>query len=429
MLGHSRPTRSDLQQAFRVVLAGLLGVLAASAQSPGYIGAGGCASSNCHGATTPAPVSQSRILGNEYSIWSVRDKHSQAYSVLSNERSKRMAEIAGVGDPTKAEACLSCHAVGSTEKFMSDGVSCEACHGPAEKWLGPHTAADNSHANNVSLGMDDTKDLAVRAAKCLGCHIGGKGRRVDHALIAAGHPDLVFELDTFSAALPRHWRAPEGETGNTLPSLRALAVGQAMALAEGMRQLAADAGSAAWPEFVHLECYQCHHDLRRDSWRIARGYGGRKPGGLLLNVSRFVVLEAAARQAGGGSAARLSGSLETLSEAIAGKLGDGDAVAEEARAIAAQAEALAGRFATHDFTSAAASGMARALDADIRRISNFGVNAAEQAVMALDAIAAAQGIEEAEQQIGGLYDYLEHPSTYRPAEFAKRFRAAAGLIR
>ena len=195
-----------------------------------------------------------------------------------------------------------------------------------------------------------------------------------------------------------------------------------------MRQLAADAASPAWPEFVHLECYQCHHDLRRDSWRIARGYGERKPGGLLLNVSRFVVLEAVARQAAGDSASRLSGSLETLSEAIAGKLGDGEAVAGEARAIAAQAEALAGRFATHDFTSAAASGMARALEADIRRISNFGVNAAEQAVMALDAIAAAQGVDGAEQQIGGLYDYLEHPSTYRPTEFAKRFRAVAGLI-
>ena len=429
MLGHSGLAGSTLQQAFRVVLAGLLGALAASAQSPGYIGAGGCASSNCHGATTPAPLSQSRILGNEYSIWSVRDKHSRAYSVLSNDRSKRMADIAGVGDPTKAEACLSCHAVGSTAKFISDGVACEACHGPAEKWLGPHTAADNSHENNVSLGMDDTKDLAVRAAKCLGCHIGGEGRRVDHALIAAGHPDLVFELDTFSAALPRHWRAPDPEAGNTLPALRALAVGQAMALAEGMRQLAADAASPAWPEFVHLECYQCHHDLRRDSWRIARGYGERKPGGLLLNVSRFVVLEAVARQAAGGSAAGFSRSLETLSEAIAGKLGDGKAIANEARAIAAQAESMAERFATHDFTSAAASGMARALEADIRRISNFGVNAAEQAVMALDAIAAAQGVDGAEQRIGGLYDYLEHPSTYRPAEFAKRFRAAAGLIR
>ena len=202
-----------------------------------------------------------------------------------------------------------------------------------------------------------------------------------------------------------------------------------MALAEGMRQLAADAGSTAWPEFGHLECYQCHHDLRRDSWRIARGYGGRKPGGLLLNVSRFVVLEAVARQAAGGEATRLSGSLETLSEAIAGKLGDGEAIASEARAIAARAEALAGQFAAHDFTSSAALGVVRALEADIRRISNFGVNAAEQAVMALDAIAAAQGTTGTNQAIGDLYDYLEHPSAYRPAEFAKRFRVAAGMIR
>ncbi len=46
---------------------------------------------------------------------------------------------------------------------MSDGVACEACHGPAEKWLGPHTAADNTHEGNVALGMLDTKKLDVRA--------------------------------------------------------------------------------------------------------------------------------------------------------------------------------------------------------------------------------------------------------------------------
>ena len=133
------------------------------AQEPHYIGAGDCASSNCHGATSPASESESRIWGNEYAIWSVRDKHSQAYSVLGNERSKRMAEILGLGDPKTAQRCLYCHAVGSTSRFMSDGVACEACHGPAEKWLGPHTAADNTHEGNVALGMLDTKKLDVRA--------------------------------------------------------------------------------------------------------------------------------------------------------------------------------------------------------------------------------------------------------------------------
>ena len=226
-----------------------------------------------------SPESESRILGNEYSIWSVRDKHSRAYTVLGNDRSKRMAEILGVGAPQQAKECLACHAVGSASRFISDGVACEACHGPAEKWLGPHTAADNTHANNVSLGMYDTKDIGLRAEKCLGCHVGDPGKTVDHRLIAAGHPDLVFELDTFSAAQPMHWRPAKPSAGNSLPQLRALAVGQAMMLAKSMDLLVRDSRSESWPEFVHLECYQCHHDLRRDSWRIQRGYPGRKPRG------------------------------------------------------------------------------------------------------------------------------------------------------
>jgi len=46
----------------------------------------------------------------------------------------------------------------------------------------------------------------------------------------------------------------------------------------------------SWPEFSDLECYQCHHDLRADSWRIQRGYGNRKPGSLQVNLARFEVL-------------------------------------------------------------------------------------------------------------------------------------------
>ena len=112
----------------------------AAAQTPQYIGAGGCASSNCHGGTSAAPEKDSRIFGNEYYIWWVRDKHSKAYGVLASDRSKRMAEILKLGSPQTAPRCTGCHAAGSPAKFVSDGVACEACHGPAEKWLGPHTA-------------------------------------------------------------------------------------------------------------------------------------------------------------------------------------------------------------------------------------------------------------------------------------------------
>ena len=62
---------------------------------------------------------------------------------------------------------------GSPAKTSSDGVACEACHGPAEKWLGTHTQAD-SHTASVAVGMIDTKVLRSALSTCLSCHLGTK---------------------------------------------------------------------------------------------------------------------------------------------------------------------------------------------------------------------------------------------------------------
>jgi hypothetical protein len=86
--------------------------------------------------------------------------------VLLEGRGKRMAEILKIGDPVHDKRCAACHVAGSPQKSLDDGVACEACHGPAEKWLGPHTRP-NSHAASVQAGMIDTKNLEVRAKTCL----------------------------------------------------------------------------------------------------------------------------------------------------------------------------------------------------------------------------------------------------------------------
>ena len=53
-----------MREALILLAAG--GLAWAQPASHAYIGAGGCASSNCHGGTTAAPVAESRILGNSY---------------------------------------------------------------------------------------------------------------------------------------------------------------------------------------------------------------------------------------------------------------------------------------------------------------------------------------------------------------------------
>jgi Cytochrome c554 and c-prime len=402
----------------------LLFLAVVSAQTPEYIGAGGCASSNCHGGTTALPESQSRILGNEYATWSVTDRHSRAFKALQEPRGKRMAEILKIADAVRDKRCAVCHVSGSPEKSLSDGVACEACHGPATVWLGTHTQL-NSHQDSIKKGMSDTKNLDVRAKTCLACHLGNGDRVVDHDLIAAGHPDLAFELDTFTFAQPSHHREPKPAPGNTLPRVRAWAVGQSAALAEGMRLLGIHTGKG-WPEFSDLECYQCHHDLRADSWRIQRGYGRRRPGSLQLNMARFEVLRDLVAQAAPEQRAALESSMARLEGLVSERLTDGPAIAEAAKALERSADALTIKFMTQNFDAAMTQTILRAINADIQQIANAGVNAAEQATMSLDALTAALSQEARKQQaISALYTYLEHPSTYRPAEFAAMFQKAA----
>jgi hypothetical protein len=385
----------------KIVRTGLLLLFAGLASAQTWVGAGGCASSNCHGATTPLPEPQSRILGNEYATWAVSDRHALAYNKLLEPRGKRMAEILKIQDPARDKRCAACHVAGSPEKSLSDGVACEACHGPAVQWLGPHTQT-GSHAASVRQGMVDTKDLSVRAKTCLGCHLGRGDQVVDHEMIAAGHPDLAFELDTFTFAQPAHHRPAK-----PYARVRAWAVGQATALAEGMRLLTRHTGKA-WPEFSEMECYQCHHDLRLESWRIQRGYASRKPGAIQMNLARFAVLRNVAPE--------LNESLNRLTSANAF---DAAAVAQAARSVEKAADALAAKYATQELDSRA---MLKAIGADIQRIADAGVHAAEQATMSLDTLSAALGRKPA--GVASLYSYLERPSAYKPSEFVALYRKA-----
>jgi hypothetical protein len=405
----------------------------AAAQQPKYLGAGSCASSNCHGATSAAAEQVRRTMGNEFAIWSAIDKHAVAYKGLEKPRARRMGEILKIADVTADKRCTVCHVAGSPEKTRSDGVACEACHGPAEQWLGTHTQP-NSHAASVAKGMIDTKNLLVRAQTCLGCHLGAAdtagGKVVDHELIAAGHPDLAFELDTFGWAQPAHYREPKPSAGNTLPRVRVWAVGQASALAEGMHLLAAHAANR-WPEFSDLECYQCHHDLRLESWRIQRGYPGRTPGSLQINQARYDILRELVAQAAPEQREALESSMSALAEAMSRRPCDGPAVGQAARQIAKLAGGLAARFDKQDFDAAGARGIVKAIGANIQRIANSGVHSAEQAAMSLDSLTAAyEAGRQAEQNsnTAQLYDYLEHPSAYQPGEFVARFRKAVAAV-
>ncbi len=188
-----------------------------------FIGANSCASSSCHGG---GGANQ-----NQFLVWSLKDFHSQRPpATLATARSKQIADAFNIKDPSADARCTVCHAPlqevpenlrGDNFK-VSEGVSCESCHGPAENWLRAHTRADYSRADRTAAGMRDLQNLYVRANLCVACH-----QNIDADILAAGHPELIFELDGQSVAEPKHWRAEKNGNG-----AQAWLVGQAVALRE-----------------------------------------------------------------------------------------------------------------------------------------------------------------------------------------------------
>ena len=185
-----------------------------------YVGAVTCQSSMCHGGASPSR--------DQFTIWSRQDFHSRAYATLVTARSARMAEALGISSATESARCTTCHAplaalppdhLASTAN-ATEGVSCETCHNGATDWLRSHTRPDLTHAERVQSGLRDLKSAFVRANTCVACH-----QVLDPALLKAGHPELIFELDGQSASEPRHWTDKDAWFGP-----KAWLVGQAVAL-------------------------------------------------------------------------------------------------------------------------------------------------------------------------------------------------------
>lgn len=82
-------------------------------------------------------------IGDQMGKWE-KGPHAKAFTELSSDKAKEIAKKNGVADPTKDAKCLTCHTtMGSIDKAlidkkgkltMDEGVSCESCHGPGNKY-------------------------------------------------------------------------------------------------------------------------------------------------------------------------------------------------------------------------------------------------------------------------------------------------------
>lgn len=265
-----------------------------------HLGVQTCASSTCHGSVQPWP--NSSVLQNEAVTWSRHDAHSGAYNSLGSERGLRIAANLGIGDPRQAGICLDCHAdnIPAANRGpgfnIADGVTCEACHGGAEQWLGGHLSGQ-AREDNIAAGMYPTDRPIARARLCLSCHYGNEQKFVTHRIMGAGHPRLTFELDTYTFAQPAHFRVDDDyrQRKPWANGVKMWAIGQAVAVQEILEALT-DANrnsDGIFPELVFFDCHACHHPMSNLRWQ-ARDSVGLGPGVPRLNDGNLVMLRVVA---------------------------------------------------------------------------------------------------------------------------------------
>jgi len=218
-----------------------------------FQGASSCSNAQCHGADKEKPNGDS--FSNEFTMWSktidqqADPHHAKAWAALRNADGKKISTGLGIPDGAKSDRCLTCHALQAPDALqgkgytLNEGITCEACHGPSEKWLEPHGKVgwykqQTSSASFADLlknfGLYDTRPIHARAERCTSCHLA-----IDPALVANGHPQPTFELNFFSDTYPnRHWHDPSG-----LYKVKLWAGGQQVALREALLQVAARSGA------------------------------------------------------------------------------------------------------------------------------------------------------------------------------------------
>ncbi len=394
-----------------------------------HMGVATCAGSQCHGSAIPRDATG--VLQNEYVTWTQADPHSKAYEVLSNEQSRRIAARLGIGRAREADICLDCHADNVPpdrrgEKFqLSDGVGCEACHGGAENWLSTHyNAPAVSHADNLAAGLYPAENPGARAQLCLSCHLGTRDKFATHRIMAAGHPRLAFELDTFTELWRTLGRQPHfrldsdyRERKETWSHGYTWAVGL---LAEARRRLQLIRSShfetpGMFPELAFYDCHACHRTMKTVQWRALPRHGGAGPGVPFINDGTFVMSLALTRSIEPSEAESLGAALATMHRASSRSVSAVRAAATELDAILARVES---RLTPRKLRDRERQVLTEVLATGAEG-NYLDYVSAEQAFMAVQMLVIELDDPYLEQELDVLAKSLDDDERYRPAQFAR----------
>ena len=195
--------------------------------SPGMNVRGSAACKECH---FHELVGKAWSASTHSASFQTRYKTAEAKSIL---KKLKAADVTGVARSMKSsDRCIQCHFSGTVSgagKFSAkEGISCESCHGAAEKWFERHndfgagTAAEETPAHrqkriadSVAGGMIRPDAIYLLTRNCLSCHVVD-----DEALVnIGGHSSgSEFEVVAWSQGEVRHnFSIVEGGVKSTGP--------------------------------------------------------------------------------------------------------------------------------------------------------------------------------------------------------------------
>jgi hypothetical protein len=404
-------------------------------QHDGYThtGVATCASSNCHGKTSAQ--SDGNVQLNEYRLWSGTDFHSRAYQVLRNDESRAMADALGLANAQNAAICLDCHTdhvpgERRGRKFqLSDGVGCEACHGGAENWLRSHTEPDVTHQDNLDKGLYPLSDPIARADLCLSCHMGTRDKFTTHAIMAAGHPRLSFELDTFTANQPAHYQVDQDyiERKGDHPVGYLWAVGQ---VEMARRQLALidthNLGKSLAGGMIELsiyDCHSCHQGMTPRRGRPNDFSAGVPTGDLRLLDHSFDMVAVIIEKVMPGRYDDYARAVRNLHESHSKP----DAIGAATDRLRGQLDELAARLRRDPPDTATIRALRREIAQNSARGRYADYSSAEQAFLALESLSYGLGDRDrVKDQLDRVFASLGDETAFEPKGFAK---ASGALVR
>ena len=219
-----------------------------------------------------------------------RDKHARSYAVLLNDRSKEIAAKLGAAGTRAQDRPVPRLPYAQLPKprrrgegfQITDGIACEACHGPPERWIKtPRRAGGDARRQTWRDGMyPTTRRRRARACACR-CHFGNAGQ-VRHPQDDGGRAS-AHELRARHLHADRDRRISASTTTGSSrkggwDGVRALGdraggrrAGAARTLLQSPR-----GRDGLFPELVLFDCHSCHHPWRTGATRPpARGGPGR----------------------------------------------------------------------------------------------------------------------------------------------------------